>query len=385
MRRLSRDTWLTLGILGVLIIVTSVGAVEQARRQQLPSFTSYSSAPDGVRALNLWLQELSYDVKNITYENFRLPSDVGLIFILEPISSLEEGHLELLDEWVEDGGTLVLAGERTNALLAARHYEFELAFLSRAQEEMTQQSALFQSPALDGTVYGPATAYWRTERTDFVVHAAVGARPIVVSFELGDGRVFLSASPYPFSNYGLKQAGNPEMVLNMVSVADQELDIWFDEWHHGIRADSRTITGPWEWLRYSSIGQGILFAIGVIFVAVVVNGRHFGRPKPLLHEITRRTPLEYITAIANLNRRARHRENTMAQYRQWLKRDLGRRYRLDPTLPDDSYVRQMGEYRPDLDQEALLNLLRRLSKQKPTEEEMITAARETAEWLEKIG
>ncbi len=75
----------------------------------------------------------------------------------------------------------------------------------------------------------------------------------------------------------------------------------------------------------------------------------------------------------------------MAQYRQWLKRDLGRRYRLDPTLPNDRYVEQLGDYRPDLDQDALLGLLRRLSKRKPSEEEMIAAAKETAEWLERIG
>jgi hypothetical protein len=383
MKRLSRDTWLTLGILAVLVIITAFSAVRQAQSQQLPSFTSYSSAPDGVRGLNLWLEALAYNVRNTTYEDFRLPADVGLVFILEPSTGLTNQHLTLLDEWVEDGGTLVLAGDRSNTLLAARHYEFELSFLNQLRQTLPQQSPLFQSPPLDGTVYGPTNAFWRTERTDFVTHQAIGSRPVVVSFELGDGRVFLSATPYPFSNLGMKESGNPEMVLNMVSTADQALDIWFDEWHHGIRAESTTINGPGEWLRYSPVGQSLIYVVGVLFLAIVLNGRHFGRPQKLASEINRRTPLEYITAIANLNRRARHRENTMAQYRQWLKRDLGRRYRLDPTLPDASYVNQLGEYRPDLDQGALLNLLSRLSKRKPSEEEMITAAMETAEWLEE--
>jgi hypothetical protein len=113
----------------------------------------------------------------------------------------------------------------------------------------------------------------------------------------------------------------------------------------------------------------------------VLGGRPFGRPAPLLNETSRRTPLEYITAIANLNRRARHRQTTMLQYRQWLKRDLGRRYRLDPTLADEVYVKQLGGYRPDLDQEALLSLLNRLSKRNLSEEEMVTAAVEVSEWL----
>jgi hypothetical protein len=126
----------------------------------------------------------------------------------------------------------------------------------------------------------------------------------------------------------------------------------------------------------------MIYVVGILFLAVVLNGRHFGRPKPLLHEINRRTPLEYITAIANLNRRARHREDTMAQYRQWLKRELGRRYRLDPRLDDAGYVKKLKEYQPELDEAALLNLLNRLAKKKHTEEEMISAAIEVSEWLD---
>jgi hypothetical protein len=383
MKRLSRDTWLTLVILVVLVVITAFGAVRQAQSRQLPPFTSYSSAPDGVRAFNLWLEALAYNIRNITYQNFRLPPEIDLIFILQPSSALAEEHLQLLDNWVEEGGTLVLAGDRTNTLFAAQHYDFELSFLNSTVEQLPEQLPLFQSPPAAGPASGPTIAFWRTERTDFVTHQAVGSMPVVVSFAQGDGRVFLSATPYPFSNAGLKQNGNPEMALNIVSAAGRGQNVWFDEWHHGIRAESASINGPGEWLRQSPVGQSIIYVVGVLFLAILLNGRHFGRPKPLPHEITRRTPLEYITAIANLNRRARHRENTMAQYRHWLKRDLGRRYRLDPTLPDESYVEQLGEYRPELDQAALLSLLNRLSKRQPDEEEMITAALGVSKWLEQ--
>ncbi|MFZ0544076.1 MAG: DUF4350 domain-containing protein [Candidatus Promineifilaceae bacterium] len=383
MKRLSRDTWLTLAILAVLVIVTAFGAVRQAQGQQLPPFTSYSNAPSGVRAFNLWLEALSYNVRNITYENYRIPDETNLVLILQPSTTLTEAHMTLLDEWVEEGGTLVLAGDRTSTLFAAEHYGFELTFLSDVADSFSEQLPLFQSPLIGGVVTGPTATFWRTDRTDFITHLAVGSRPVVVSFAQGDGRVFLSATPYPFSNAGLKEAGNPEMVLNLVSAAGEGNNVWFDEWHHGIRASSTTISGPGEWLRYSPVGQAILYVVGIFFLAVVLNGRHFGKPKPLPREINRRTPLEYITAIANLNRRARHRANTMAQYRQWLKRDLGRRYRLDPTLLDESYVKQLGDYRPELDQAALLALLNRLSKKRLTEEEMITAAVEVSKWLEQ--
>jgi hypothetical protein len=381
MTRLSRDTWLTLGILAVLGVVTAFGAVSQAQSQELPPLTSHSTTPDGARALWLWLEELDYVVYNVTFENYRLPGEVDLIFILEPNSSISSTDWQILDSWVEDGGILILSGERSETLLAAQHYEFELSFFNREATTLTVQTPLFDSPPVTGPTTGRSLAYWRTERTDFVTHLAAGSRPVVVSFAQGEGRVFLSATPYPFSNAGLKEAGNAETVLNMVSHISRGQDIWFDEWHHGIRSNSAAVNGPGEWLRFTPVGQSILYVVGVIFLAIVLGGRHFGRPAPLLNETSRRTPLEYITAIANLNRRARHRQTTMLQYRQWLKRDLGRRYRLDPTLADEVYVKQLGGYRPDLDQEALLSLLNRLSKRNLSEEEMVTAAVEVSEWL----
>ena len=74
-----------------------------------------------------------------------------------------------------------------------------------------------------------------TDRQDYVTHIASADKPIILSFERGQGRVILSAAPFPFSNTGLKKAGNPALVLNLVSAAKRPGLIWFDEWHHGLR------------------------------------------------------------------------------------------------------------------------------------------------------
>ena len=97
----------------------------------------------------------------------------------------------------------------------------------------------------------------------------------------------------------------------------------------------------------------------------------------------RRAPLEYITAIANLKRRAGHRAAVLSHYRHRLKRSLGRRYRLDPTLSDEEYVSQLAKLNPNLDNIALRNLLTRLRRRPGNETEMIQLAREVSTWLKE--
>jgi hypothetical protein len=218
---------------------------------------------------------------------------------------------------------------------------------------------------------------------DFVTHLADEEGPIILSFEKGQGRVFLSATAFPFSNAGLKEAGNPAAILNLVSAARQPGLIWFDEWHHGLRSDGSQVIGPTEWLRYTPSGRSFLYLAGVIFIALLLRGRRFGRPTPLSQETSRRAPLEYITAIANLNRRARHRADVLRQYHHWLKRGLGQRYRLNPTLPDEEYLAQLGRFNPRIDLTALGNLLARLRQNQVSENELIRLADETAAWLEE--
>ena len=106
-----------------------------------------------------------------------------------------------------------------------------------------------------------------------------------------------------------------------------------------------------------------------------------GVPVPLPQNLARRTSLEYITALANLSRRAGHRSEVLRQYHQSLKHHLARRYRLNPAMPDDEYVTQLANYHPDLAAADLQNLLKRLRSRHVSEGEMVKLAAETAEWL----
>jgi len=223
-------------------------------------------------------------------------------------------------------------------------------------------------------------AYLRPQRSDFVTHLAAADGPVLVSWPQGAGRVVLSATAYPFTNLGLKQPGNPALVLNLVSLSAAHGRVYFDEWHHGRRSAPTELSGPEAWLRSTPAGRAILYVAAVVFLALVLGGRGFGRPLPLPRETTRRAPLEFISALAHLGRRAGHSQAVLGQYRQQLKRQLGRRYRLDPALTDDAYVERLARYDPRLDAPALRRLLARLAQPNVSERELVQLAGEAADW-----
>lgn len=419
MKKITREVWIAIALFALLVAVTVIAAALQAGGEageaEAP-LSSFSSAPNGARALLLWLGEVGYEASNELVSAFP-PKETSLILMLEPFTGITEEEWTALDDWIESGGTLLLAGDGTGAVQAAEHYGFNLFPMWDTVPTFTVQTPLWTSPPLTGTVYSPDQAFYRTEQGGFVAHLARGDDLVVVSRRMGKGWLILSATSFPFSNAGLKEAGNAAMVLNLVALAGRGGRVWFDEWHHGRRLESTAAcpssggdtpgeggggaggggapgggsgagcaeevapAGPWAWLGTTPSGQALLLAAGLVFLALVLRGRRFGRPVPPPRETPRRTPLEYVTAMANLSRRAGHRRAVLHDYHLRLKRELGRRFRLEATLPDDEYVARLSACDPSLDAAALRRLLSRLQRRLVGEREMVQLAAEVARWM----
>jgi len=384
MKRLSGDIRLTVALLGVLLVVVIASAIWQADPgNHYPPLVSLSNRPDGSRGLRLSLADLGYTVTDQVSGAFAPPEGASLAFLLEPITGIDEAEWQALDEWIEAGGTLILAGNSFGTLLAVQHYEFGILYREQAVEAVTPGMPVFTSPPLRGTAAVKASAYLESTHDDFTVLMAVEGQPVLIAKEMGAGRLILCANPYPFSNAGLKEAGNPALVLNLVAQgAPRGALIWFDEWHHGIRSLSDEVIGPENWLRYTPTGHALLLVVGIVFMALVLQGWNFGRPLSSIQQIYRRAPLEHITAIANLSRRAGHRGWALRQYHNALRRHFSRRYRISPALDDRQFVTELSRYHPGLDSTRLLSLLQRLQQPAVGEAEAVHLAAEAVDWLE---
>ena len=387
LRSLSRDVWLALGLFLVLTVVTAVALAQEIQEPPLPPLTSYSTQPDGAKALWLWLETVGYGVSDDVSQVFRIPEGTTVILMLEPLLTVGEREWDILDAWVEEGGILIIAGERIGTWRTARHYDFRLEFQPQAQPASVWETPLFRSPSMGESFPWSSRAYWETPRDDFVIHLTIrpeedrAGLPVLVSWQQGNGRVVLSSSAVPFSNEGLKEDVHAALMMNVLTTPAETAQVWFNEWHHGAWQAAQVAAGPGEWLQQTPLGRSFLYIGLILLVYLLLRGQLFGRPVPPKQAVSRRAPLEYITAIANLSRRAGHRRAVLLDYHDRLKRHLGRRYRLDPTMPDDAFVQALSEFDPNVDKVVLNNLLHRLSKSNVTETEMVQLAAEVAKWI----
>lgn len=387
--RLSRDTLFTIGLFIILAVLTAGAAVWQAQQDTInPPLSSLSADPNGAKALRDWLNETGYQTTHDTPGRFQPTPTATLALLLEPTQPISAAQWDTLDQWVEEGGLLFITGSGFNILPVFNHYDVTLNYrLGETTELPIQQTTpFFQAPPLTNLTNTRPEAYLFTNRHDTITHLAIQpandsslTQPVLISFTHGQGRVYLSTLTFPFSNEGLKETSNQTLAQNIIALTPTPSTIWFDEWHHGLRpaTSSDTIVGPGQWLRNTPAGQALLYTLLITLLTLTLRGRYFGRPVPLPQDLTRRAPLEHITAIANLNRRAGHRQDVQTQYHHHLKRTLAKRYRLNPTLPDQKYVTQLALYKPDLDQAALLHLLTRLKASNISESELLSLAQQT--------
>jgi hypothetical protein len=385
MKRLSRDAWLTLGLAAVLILITIAAALQETEDVELPPLTGSSAQPMGGQALWLWLEALGYTVSSDTSGGFAIPEEASLALLLEPSESVTDAEWLIYDHWVEAGGALLIAGDGWGAYSAASHYDFSINYRAVLSPEVAAQTPLLNSPIPQDLTHLEARAVIITQRQDYVTLVGAGSAGIIVTFEHGEGRVILSSAAYPFTNRGLKEAGNSELALSLISAGGPPGTLWYDDWHHGIRPDRVDIVGPEMWVRYTPAGRSLLLVGGIIFLALILQGRGFGRPAPLPHQLQRRSPLEHLTAMADLSRRARHRQAVLRSYYHAVKRHIGRRYRLDPTLNDSDYLAALSSYNPHFDLHTLADLLNRLQQRDLSENELVKLAAEATDWMKSEG
>jgi len=380
MKTLSRDARLGIGILLLLVIVTAFAAVQGQTGPEYPELSTLSSAPDGALALKLWVEELNYSVEEQVLANFAPPENTSILFMLEPLFPTES-EMNSIDDWVEEGGTLIAIGDGYGMYSLIDHYEFSFSYLPDNSEELANQTPLFSSPSTLDLKNAKVNIALDAARDDYMVLVAYQGQPVLLSFEQGNGRIILGTVSEAFTNAGLKQAGNPELVLNILALAQDKGGVWFDEWHHGLQSGEQ-ILGPGEFPRFTPVGRVFLFVTFAVFITFFMQGRGFGRPVPLPQEIKRRGAIEHITGVANLSRRAAHRSAVMMHYHQQIKRKLGQRYRLDSGMDDREYVDLLASYNSSVDKNELLNLLKRLQRKDVSESEMVSLAAEAAKWID---
>jgi len=375
--KISRDAIPVIVLFVILAAVTGYGASRGAGSEQFyPPGSIRSTQPDGGRALYLWLREMGYRTSVVEGQVFAIGQDVKLLLMLSPFGESRSGfgvsEVNTVDAWVRSGGMLVIAqGNMWDALL--RHFDLRVEWNAGRLEQATlAQPLLVSSPFATATI----RSEFRINHSSLagaVVHLTAEGKPVVVSHKVGRGQVIVVAGLYPFANAGLHDPSNAAFVYNLILAgAGRDGVVAFDEYHHGEHDPMSLRT----WLVTTPPGWAILYGMLVMFAYLLVGGKRFGAPVPLPEHIARRTTAEFITAMANLRRRAGRRHDTLRHYREQLKRRLACPYRIDPRLADDVFIEELARCDPNyaLRRNDLAQLLVRLNRKRVSEREMIDLA-----------
>ncbi len=380
--RLSRDTLLVIGLLALLVVVSTIAALNQPSEPPLP-LSIRSTAPGGTRAFRLWMEALGHRVDDRLLRSYRVPDGTDLVVIFEPTFSISVSDRRELERHVDSGGSVLLVGRQFPTVALAQELGIVTQPILSASGFTGPALPGFDSPLITSTVdYRPPQAIARDHPG--VTLLANASRPAAVALDQGRGRWIVTTAVGLFTNEGLRERERAALALHLVNAAAGPINtIWFDEWHQGRRMTAPTsaeVIGPEAWLLRTPGGWAVLLTVVILFIGLALSGRAFGRPVPSPRELVRRTPLEYITAIANLNRRAGHRDQVAAHYRLQLKRTLGRRYRLDPSLPDEAFLNALSATRPTINRAALSALLARLNRATRSDSDLVQLSAEVAMW-----
>jgi hypothetical protein len=167
----------------------------------------------------------------------------------------------------------------------------------------------------------PAQETLSTEIYAPVVHVAGDQKNLVVDVPYGSGTIVFLTDPYVVSNAGIGVVDNAQLALNLV--VPREGTIAFDEYHQGYGSNNNRLLGYFAGTPMTAI---LLQAALLIMLIFYSQGRRFARPLPDKGP-DRLSKLEYVTAMAELQRRSKAFdlaiENIYTDFRRRAARSLG--------------------------------------------------------------
>ncbi len=322
---LSRPDRLLFGILLILVVLGALSAWLFAPPEKTGGFvrspSTFYNAGYGTKAVYLTLQQLDYPVGQL-----RRPIDdstlegAGVLFILNPITTLDDFESEALQKWIKDGHALVIApgapdfprdsnntckGDKCKKRDSYIDDWFRLVAIEENRDEKIRVDLGAERPVPD----------WRPDRDDPLIEdigPLVAERrwrfspkaplrgvlekstphifwkdeqgTVALETDYGDGTIIAVADVYFLTNLGIREGDNVLLLDNIVgTLADRYPgSVIFDEYHLGfahrdwtpLAIAKLTFSGGWRW----AAAQAALVGLLLLFAGFV----QFGSPRDVV-------------------------------------------------------------------------------------------------------
>jgi Domain of unknown function (DUF4350) len=305
-----------------------VGANPAEQGMQVPS--TYSAGSGGARAAYLLLQDLHYRVSRWERSPTELPSDPDdvVLILADPQETPTKEERAALRQFVDEGGQVLFTGARIKPF-------FPEAAVSAGIPTLEWKS--FSADFPSNYTFGAPKIVLQTGNT---WHALVGGQlplygersaPVVVSWQIGGGRILWWAAATPLTNSGISRENNLNLFLNAMSSPVQSdrsaVQVYWDEYFHGQRASL------WSYVEKTPVAWGLLQLAILGLIVFFTFGRRSG-PVVLPPVVSRLSPLEFVDTLGGLYERAGAEPAVVGLVYQRFRATLSRQLRLSSNVPD---------------------------------------------------
>jgi hypothetical protein len=281
-------------LLGICVVALLIGALRLAtQRVDLPAGSSLSSGPDGVLALYSWLEDAGAQTQRQSTR--AIGAEVNSVVLIEPAAMLDTPAKQALDGVADRGGTLLLAGDSLQWVVAARALGVTV--------EPAELTTHMLTP--DGQRL-PQSARFRL--------SANGAEPLLLADDgkwLGlempyrNGKLIVIASPLPFTNAGLTDDATARFVFRQFVSPLAGQSVAFDEYQRLPGGADSGSTSANQLLFQTPTGLAIVYAALLTFAFLLLAGRRLGPALAVRSAAeSQRTMYEHVQMLADLYRRA---------------------------------------------------------------------------------
>ncbi|MCE5200321.1 MAG: DUF4350 domain-containing protein [Armatimonadota bacterium] len=365
MRRLSKDIWILVGLLFILVIAGMIAGNRRPGNSEIeyyPRRTTFSARPGGLKALYETLRRLDYPVQK-RMDKLSANINDGTLFVISPEKSISREEWASLRGWVERGNLLVLAGFNPPEPVAVGHSPATSVAKPRYPSFMSSgvRSLRIAGPGrIDDTEmsfdkYSLRSTSSQSEADDTedsetskdtrkpIIPLFIDPDGVVVGYShWGSGAVIILPDGWPISNAGIGRGDNLIIVLNALDhrSPDHKLPVIFDEYHHGY-GETKGIMS----LIDTPARLGLVQIAIAFLLLVFASSRRFGKPIPLMEGTRQRG--EYLSSMASLLRKAKATD--------LVRKELGRRFLADiattvglvPNASVDAIIEAVDRRHPD--------------------------------------
>jgi hypothetical protein len=326
----------------VAVVVLNRGADSKA---EVPSI--YSTASGGSKAACLLLKESGYQTTSWEQPMTDLPDGKGKVLILlEPVGYPTKEERQQLQNFLRSGGRVLAAGRFA-------------AFYLPENESVLQPSVTSSWERVPAVGLSPITraapeitltpnAYWRVDKSGVALYGDP-TKPSVIEYKIGEGNVLWLASATPFTNIGLKEAGNLEFMLAAVGKPLETQVLW-DEYVHGYQRSPASHTTQ-------RIIQWITFQLAICAITVLLTFSRRSSAVWLPASEVRLSPLEFVLTLGTLYDHADATSVAVEIYYQRFRYLLTRRLGLPVNCPVEDLDRAVSR-RWNLHDEEFVETLR---------------------------